>query len=339
MKKSFVLLVLAVVLFLLPINMVFAQRGNVRSDTVTIRLASPLPRNSDWGRALDQLAADWERVTGGAVRVVVNHDGREGSEGRMLSSLRSDAIQAAIFTSAGVSEICPEVMTLSVPFLINTDAELDMVLREVKPILDSRVHNDFVVVAWSKGGWVYIFSKEQVLTPNDLRRQRFASTPELKDINTVFTQMGFNTVEADLTVLGTRLATNVVNATYMIPAAIAPLQLHRSLGHMLDLPIAPVMGAIVMNRVTWNKLTPQHREEILRASQRIAENFDATVPRTEANAIASMGRDGLAVNKLTPAQIDLWRAEVDNVMPSLIGTVFDRELYRRINTILERARR
>ncbi|MCL2410839.1 MAG: TRAP transporter substrate-binding protein DctP, partial [Treponema sp.] len=161
MKK----LVIFVFLIFISFGMAYAQRGTARADVVNIRFASPLPRNSEWGRALDRLAAEWQQATNNQLRVVVSHDGREGSEMRMLSSLASNSIQAGIFTSAGLTEIVPAVINLSVPFLIANEAELSAVLGEVLPILETKIHDDFVILAWSKGGWVYLFSREPILTP------------------------------------------------------------------------------------------------------------------------------------------------------------------------------
>ena len=336
MKKSIILFALA--FFFLSFGIIYAQRGSVRADIVNVRIASSLPRNSDWGRALDRLASDWARVTNNQVRAVVSHDGREGSESRMLSSLSSDAIQVAVLTSSGIAEVCPEVMCLSVPFFIRNNNELDLVLQNIQPVLESYVRNEFIVIAWSKGGWVYLFSKELVLTPDDLRRQRLATSPGLNDMNTTFRTMGFQLVETDIVSIGTRLASNMLNAIYMIPAAIAPMQLHRNLNHLLDLPIAPIMGAIIMNRVTWNKISPAYQQEIIKVTQRMAAEFDSSMARTEANALSAMGRDGLNVNKPSQAQRDIWFADIHRLTPSLVGTVFNRDLYNRISDILERSR-
>ena len=338
MKKSVIIFIFTIFFLLIPAGIVFSQRGSAAAEVVNIRIASPLPQNSEWGRALNRLAADWERVTSNQVRVVVNHDGREGGETDMLRKLNSNSIQVGIFTSSGISEICPAVMNLSVPFMIKNENELDRVLRDVLPVLESRVRNDYVVLSWSKGGWVYLFSKETVFTPDDLRRQKLATSPELSDMNAIFRTMGFQLVEADFVNIGTRLASNMVNSLYLIPAAVAPMQLHRSLNHMLDLPIAPIMGAIVMNRVTWNRLSSAHQQDLIRITRQMAVEFDASMSRTEATAISAMGRDGLSVNKANQAQEELWRSELQRIMPTLVGTIFDRDLYNRINDILDRTR-
>jgi TRAP-type C4-dicarboxylate transport system substrate-binding protein len=324
--------------FFFTINAAFAQRGTSQGDVIEVRLASLLPRNSDWGKALDRLAADWARVTNNQVRLRVIHDGIEGGETKMLSSLAANNIQAALFTSSGLSELCPEIMTVSVPFNIKNDTELDLVLKDVLPALEARMSKNYTVLTWAKGGWVSVFSKEPVIVPDDLRRQKIATSTELKEVNMVFKTMGFQVVETDIPDLGPKLANNMINALYFIPAMIAPMGLHRNLKHMMGVPIAPVMGAIVINRVTWNKISPDRQRELLRITQKMAAEFDVSVSKTNANAVAMMGRDGLKVNTLSQEQIDLWQGELFKTMPKLMGTTFDSDLYQQVNRILEKSR-
>ena len=316
MKKNLSFLFFTVLVLIIMPGMVFAQRGSSSAQVTNIRFVSTLPRNSDWGRALDTLSADWQRVTNNQVRVVMTH-GSQMSETALLTSLRSNSIQVAVFTSAGMYEICPAIMNLSVPFMIRNNSELDLVFNDIRPVLESRVREEFVVIAWSKAGWVYVFSKSPVFIPNDLRSQSLATSPELSDMNTVFRTMGFRMVDTDWAVLQQRLNSNIVTAFYLIPTLMAPLNLHRGL-HMLNLPIAPVMGAIVMNRVTWNQLSEANQRELIRVTQQTATVFDATMARTESSAITTMERDRLTVNRPTQAQQDLWRNDVNAALPSLI---------------------
>jgi len=335
MKRT-VFLVLAVFSFFYA-NTAFAQRGS--NKALEVRLASFMPQNSDWGRSLDRMAADWARVTNNRVTLRVIHNGVEGGERKMLSSLSTDNIQAAVFSSFGLHNICPSVMTLSVPFCIRNEAELDTVLINTIPLLDAQIDKTkFAVLAWSKGGWVYIFSKDPIFAPDDLRRHRMATNPDDGNFNTAFKVMGFNLEETEITDIGTKVANNKVNAFYHAPAAVAPLFLYKQLKNMLDVPIAPAIGAIVINGVTWNKISDSDKNEILRVTRKTAEEFGAIMPRTATSAISMMQRDGLKVNKPSFAQEQLWVAEVQKAMPSLLGNTFDPKLYGQINEILRKYR-
>jgi TRAP-type C4-dicarboxylate transport system substrate-binding protein len=338
--KRIAFLIAAVFFLLYTAGSVFAQRGGrSQGSVIEVRLASPMPRNSDWGKTLDRIASEWARVTNNEVRLRILHDGVEGGDAKMLSSLSSDNIQAALFASFGLAEICPAIMTLSVPFMIRNDAELDLVLKETLPLLEAQINKtNFVVVSWSKGGWVNIFSKDPVFVPDDMRKHKVATNPESGAFNLAFKTMGFQMVEMDITDIGPKVANNVVTACYQSPAAIAPVGLHRYLKYMLNKPLAPYLGALVINRNTWNKISPERQRELVAATQRIAVEFDTLMPKIVDNAVAVMTRDGLKVDNLTPAQEELWRTELQKAIPGLLGTVFDRDLYQRINVILEKSR-
>ena len=339
MKKSKVFIIF-VVFSLLFANAVFAQRGSAsQSDTINVRLASFMPKNSDWGRCLERMAAAWSRETNNRVRLIVIHDGLEGGEQKMFSSLSTNNIQAGVFTSFGLLYICPSIMTVSAPLLIRNEAELDLVLKEAKPLLDAQVSKtNFSILSWSKGGWVNIFSKEPVLTPDDLRRQKMATNPDDGKLIAAFKAMGFSLIETDIIDLGPKIASNMVNAFYQTPASVAPLGLYKQLGNMMDTPIAPFLGAIVINRVTWNKISAADQAVLLQVTQKIAAEFDAVMPRMVTSALAMMQKDGLKVNKVSPAQEQIWVTEMQKVMPSLLGSTFDTELYNKINEILRKSR-
>ena len=317
---------------------VFAQRGGRAGQTLEVRLASPLPRESPWGRTLDRIAAEWNQITNGQVRLNVRHGGIEGNEATMHLSLASDIIQAAVLTPFGLSAIDPIIMTLNAPFLIRNEAELAVVMREIQVDLEARLNSSQnFLLAWSQSGFVNFFSRDPVFTPDDLRRHRVASNSEAMEMNTAFKTMGFQVIETGMGDMGTMINAGSITAIYNNPAAVAAFQLHTVLGNMNALNISPVVGGIVINQVTWRRiaeLNPRYQTELLAATRRIAEEFDVSLQRTVNDAVQAMSRAGLRVNRPSPAQEQLWFDEMNRAIPSLLGTAFDRDLYNRINTIL-----
>ena len=321
----------------------FAQRGGrTQGETLEVKIASPLPRESPWGRTLDRIAGEWSRITNGQVRMRVLHGGTEGGESKMHLSLASNTIQAGVFTSFGLSHISPAVMTMSAPFLIRTMEELGAVMKEVQGDLENLLNSgDHFIVAWSKAGFVNVFSKEPVYTPDELKRLKIASNAEASDMNTAFKTMGYQVVETDWTDVGPKLATGAVMAIYQNPAAVAAFQLHPYMKNMLSVNLAPVLGGIVMNQVTWRRigaLDPRYQQELLRTTRAIAESFDESMQKTINDAVAAMSRDGLKVNRPSPAQEQLWFSDVERVIPTLLGTTYDRQLYQKINEALTKFR-
>jgi len=340
MRKILIFAILAAVLITPAI---FAQRGGSRgTETIEVKLASPLPKESPWGRTLDKIAAEWSRITNNQVRLNVRHGGIEGNEKKMQLSLASDIIQGAIFTSFGLSAIDPGIMTLSAPFLIRTESELNVVMQEMQRELDQRFNKgNYFILAWSKSGFVNIFSKDPVYTPDDLRKMKTASNAEATEMNTVFKTLGFQIIESDWSEVGNKLNAGTVAAVYQSPAAIASLQLQSILKNMLSLKIAPILGGIVINQVTWKKigdLNPKYQQQLVDVSRKLADEFDSSLTKTVNDAITTMKRSGLKENVATAAQQQMWISEVEKAVVSLLGTTFDRDIYQRVNSILTRIR-
>jgi TRAP-type C4-dicarboxylate transport system substrate-binding protein len=340
MRKIIIITIMAAVLITPAL---FAQRGGSRAgDTIEVKLASPLPKESPWGRTLDKVASEWSRLTNGQVRLNVRHGGIEGNESKMHLSLASDIIQGAVFTSFGLSAIDPGIMTLSAPFLIRTESELNAVMQEMQRDLDQRFNRgNYFILAWSKSGFVNIFSRDPVYTPDDLRRIKIASNAEAGDMNTVFKTMGFQIIESDWTEVGNKLNAGTVQAVYQNPAAIAAYQLQSILKNMLSVNIAPILGGIVLNQVTWKKigdLNPRYQQELIDVTRKIANEFDNSLTKTVSDAVTTMKRSGLKENQATAAQQQMWITEVERATSSLIGSTFDRDIYQRVSAILTRIR-
>ena len=344
MRKTILLAAFAAAILLVTGNLsLFAQRGGRAQEIIEVRIASPLPQQSPWGRALDRIAAEWSRITDGQVRPRVLHGGTEGTEAKMHLSLASNTIQAAVFTSFGLNQIDPRVMTMSAPFLIRNEDELNVVMSEVQGDLEGRINSgDYFLVAWSKSGFVNIFSREPVFTPDDLKRLRLASNADASDLNTAFKTMGFQVVDTDAADLGPKLATGAITAVYQSPASIAAYQLHSYMRNMLTVNLAPFLGGVVINQVTWRRigaLDPRYQQQIINVTRQIAQGLDNDMQKTVNDAIIAMKRDGLVVNEPTPAQEQLWYAEMERATPVLLGATFDRDLYRKIDDVLARYRR
>jgi len=342
-KKVLFAFIIAAMVFGTRGEFLFAQRGGrSQGETLEIRIASPLPKESPWGRSLDRIAVEWARTTNNQLQLRVLHNGIEGDEERMLRSLKGNHIQAAVLTTFGLAEINPAIMTMSAPFLIRTDSELNAVMKEVEAELEAGINNDeYFLVSWSKSGYANIFSKDLVLTPDDLRKQRIASSPEATSMNTVFKTMGFQVVETALTDMGNKVASGAVQAVYITPSGAAPFQLHTQLKNMLSINIAPIMGGIVINQVTWRRIAamnPQFQQNIVRITRQVSQELDASMPKLTSDAVNSMSRTGLSVNKPNQAQEQLWYDDLDRSLNNLLGNAYDQNLYQKIQTIVRRER-
>jgi TRAP-type C4-dicarboxylate transport system substrate-binding protein len=313
---------------------VYAQRK------ISIKLASLVPENTPWGAAINRMAVEWAQATNGEVELIVYHNGVAGNEAEVLRKLNLNQIQAAVFTSAGLNAVTPEIKTLSYPFLIHNDEELEEVLRQIRPELDARIERSgFVTLAWARAGWVKIFSRSPVFVPQDLRRQKLATSPDELAMLQTFKTMGFQMVPVSITDTLVSLNGGMIDAVYQSPIYVAGNQLFGIAKNMSTLNLAPFMGGILMNRNAWRRIPDQYKDRIMQICKRVEREIDSSIARLEADAVSTMSRYGLVINAPTAAQQEEWYQELARYESQLAGPIFNRELYQRITGILAAYRR
>jgi TRAP-type C4-dicarboxylate transport system substrate-binding protein len=315
----------------------------VSAAPVTIRLASLVPENTDWGRALNKMAQQWSEATNGEVIVKVYHGGVISSnESEILQKLNQNQIQAAVLSSAGMSKISEKILTLSCPFLIRNDEELDYILADLKPTLESQIdRNGYKVVAWSKAGWIKFFGRRPIFTPPDLRSQKIASG-EVPALNNAFKALGYTITVMAYNDVRTALEANRIDAFFQSPVYAASMQLFNTARNMCSLNVAPFMGGIVLNQAAWRRIPDKYKAKLLEISGQVEIDNNNAIAALERSAIDIMLKNGLVINEVSPAQQKLWEDESNAAMSSLSNggsAAIDPEIYQRIETLLRQIRK
>jgi TRAP-type C4-dicarboxylate transport system substrate-binding protein len=307
----------------------FAQRKQ------TFKIASVAPENTPWGAALNRMAQEWRTATNGEVELQIYHNGVAGSEEDVLRKLRIGQLQGGVFTSFGLNAITPEVLTLSCPFLIRDNEELDLVLAELRPALEKKIEEKgFVSVAWSKAGWVKIFSKRPVFVPGDLKTQKMGTSASEIELTQAFKTLGYQMVPINMNEILIALNSGMVDAVYQSPIAVGGLQIFGIAKNMASINIAPFLGGIVLSRNAWRSVPEKYKSRLMAINKQIELSLDSSILKLEEEAIATMSTYGLVKNTITPEQERLWYSDVEKTMPDLVGTTFDAATYNQIDRIL-----
>src|SRR5216110_981639 len=139
-----------------------------------INLGTLAPRGSTYHRSLQVLAEKWKQAPAGGARLVIYPDGTQGGETDMVRLMRVRTLHAALLTAVGLAEIEPGVAGLqSLPMMFRNLDEFGYVNDQLRPMLEKRLADKgFVVLFWVDAGWVRYFSKEAMLTPEDMKRMK-----------------------------------------------------------------------------------------------------------------------------------------------------------------------
>jgi TRAP-type C4-dicarboxylate transport system substrate-binding protein len=229
-------------------------------------------------------------------------------------------------------------MSISYPFLIINDDELDAVMSKIKPQLDVKIQqNGYVTLAWACAGWIKIFSKTPVFTPDELKRIKLATPPEDQQMIQAFRLMGYQIVPVGLPDCLVSLRSGMIDATYLSPVYAAGNQIFGIAGNMANVNIAPFMGGIFLNNTAWRRIPDKYKPQLLEVCKKLEREIESSISNLETEATSTMVRYGLKVNNPSAQQLQAWYDDTAKYENNLVGgstPVFNREYYSLIKDIL-----
>ena len=131
-----------------------------------------------------------------------------------------------------------------------------------------------------------------------------------------FKANGFEPRAMAMTDIMTGLTTGMVEAVPTTPLAAMLFQWYRQTPNMIDIGLAPVIGATIVTRKTWNSIPAADRPKLLASAAAAQKRLQEEVPRQDAAAIAAMKKNGLTVTEATGPE---WRQALDRLAKTMRG--------------------
>jgi TRAP-type C4-dicarboxylate transport system substrate-binding protein len=299
------------------------------AEPVKVRMGTLAPKGSSYAKHLQVMGEQWRQAPGGGVLLTVYTDGTMGSEADMVRRMRLGQLQAAMLTTAGLSDIEPAAAGLqTMPKVYRSLEEVDFIGGKLQPMLEKRLEaRGFVVLFWSDTGFVRFFSKQPVLTPDDLRKTKlFISANRPAELG-IYRSMGCNAVPLEVADILPGLQTGLIDCL-CIPSTFAlAIQLDSVAPHMLDMNWAPLVGAAIINKKTWDSLSPEVQEVLRKSAREAGQLIKADGRRENLESIEAMRKRGLKVHTLTPELDAAWDRTVEKAWPKIRGTVVPADIY------------
>lgn len=293
---------------------------------VTIRLATQAPVNSAWHKALLEMGAGWTAKTSGRVKLTVYAGGTQGDEASTIRMMRPgvDQLQANLLMVTGLSQIDNAFDVFGMPFFFQNDEEAAYVLEKLTPMLESRVDaKGFRLLSWGSGGWIQLFSKQPMRTLADVKRAKLFTSQGDDRMVQWYKSNGFNPVAlAANDIPGQlRLSTGMIDTAPSPPYPALVLQIFRDAKHMLDVRVAPLIGAIVITKTAWARLSAADQQVITDGAKAFERRIMAAAPKLDADSVATMKTRGLTVTPLDPKAQAEFRAAADQLVTTMRGSM------------------
>ena len=295
---------------------------------VTLKVATLVPENSSWFRIVKEMGDTWGKVSGGKVKVILYPGGRQGDEPDVVRKMRLGSLQGAVLSSMGLSEIDRSSLALSVPLAFDNDEEVYATLDRIRPQLEGAMDaKGFTVVNWADGGWVRIFARKPVASPDDLRRQRLFTWAGDNQTLEIWRAGGFNVIPAPAPDLGTGLQTGLLDAFLSSPQVVVVTRAYEQARNMTDRKWAIIMTGTVLTKEAWNRIPAEVRPALLKAAQETGQKLRAEMRASDQRDIQAMQQAGLKLVPLDARNLDLWRKMIEGLSGKLRGQYVSAPIY------------
>jgi TRAP-type C4-dicarboxylate transport system substrate-binding protein len=318
------------------LSLAFVAFAAVRAaEPVEIKLATILPLNTSGHQGLMEMRDVWHKAAPQAVKLTV-YAGSADGEMLLVKKLRARQIHAALISSVGLAQIDRALTCLQlIPMAFRDWKEVDYVREQIAGDLESRLREKgFEVLFWADAGWVRYFSKGPGLHPADYKTMKmFAWSGEPQQLS-IMRSTGYQPVALETEQIVPSLSTGMIDAVPVPPFIANALQFTRYASHMLDVNWVPIVGAAIVRRDTWEKLSPDVRKELLKATANTGQKFRQRGREEDNAAITAMQKRGLTVHTAPPEVVAEWRQFAEQLYPQIRGTLIPAELFDRVQSTL-----
>jgi TRAP-type C4-dicarboxylate transport system substrate-binding protein len=307
---------------------------------VRINLGTLAPRGSTYHQSLQAMAERWKQAPGGGARLVIYPDGTQGGETDMVRLMRVGSLHAGLLTAVGLAEIEQGVTGLqTLPMMFRNFDEFEFVNDKLRPMLEKRLaEKGFVVLFWVDAGWVRYFSKEPMLTPDDMRKRKvFVIAGNTAQVD-IMKKHGYNPVPLETGDILPGLQTGLINVVPAVPIFALATQIDTRAPHMLELRWAPLVGACVIKKEAWEKIPAEARETMLKSAAEAGKEIRASSRKESDESVAAMKKRGLIVHELTPDQEARWRAAFEELYPDIRGRIVPADMFDEVQRLLKEYR-
>jgi TRAP-type C4-dicarboxylate transport system substrate-binding protein len=306
-----------------------APRANAEGN-LRIKLATIAPRGSLYHRVIQEMGEAYRVAAGPGASFTIYTDGSQGSESDLVRRMRIGQLNAAVITVIGLSEIDESVNALQkIPMLFQSSEEIEYAGQAMRPQIEQKfLEKGFVTLLWAEAGWVRFFSKQPAAVPNDLKMRRvFAWAGDEPQVQ-LEKQQGFRPVVLETADIVPGLQTGLIDTVGVTPMWALAGQIDRMAPFMIDVKWAPIVGALVINRSTWEGLPAAARDALRASAVHATEQLRAYQVKSDAEAITAMSQRGLTVVSPNAEQLRVWQQFAESAYPLIRGrmvspTTFD----------------
>jgi TRAP-type transport system periplasmic protein len=228
-----------------------------------IKFATLAPEGSSWMKSMHTFAKKVKKATDGNVVFRFYAGGVSGDEKDVIRKMRIGQLHGAGFTGVGLGEILPEVRVLDLPFLFDTDEEIQHVYDKMNAHFKGRYEEKgYVLLGWVPVGWVHFFSQKPINSVADLRRSKPWMWEGDPLVEQAYKGMGVQPIPLSITNVLLSLQTGMVDTVYSSTQGALALQWFTKVKYVTRLRMGYATGGILISKKKFDKLPQPYQAAV-----------------------------------------------------------------------------
>ncbi|MDX1556508.1 MAG: TRAP transporter substrate-binding protein DctP, partial [Xanthomonadales bacterium] len=186
------------------------------------------------------------------------------------------------------------------------------------------------------GGFAYLMSSERLASVDDFSGQKLW-TPEGDEIAfAALKSLGIAPVMMPTTDVLTGLQTDLLDSVAVPPVAAVVFQWHTRLKFILELPVAYVYGALLIERRAFDRMSEADRAVVREVFESFYTDFDATGAGENLEALEALLDSGLQLVQPDSRDVQDWKQRVNaSHAEQAARGLLDEELLKELQALLE----
>jgi TRAP-type C4-dicarboxylate transport system substrate-binding protein len=127
----------------------------------------------------------------------------------------------------------------------------------------------------------------------------------------------------------------MIEAAFLHPFFALSSQTYSSAPHMLEIPIAPLVGGVVISKKAWDAIPAAAQKVVIDSAADLGEQIRARGRAENEESVAAMKKRGLIVHTMPPEAEAEWRRAAENVYPQIRGKLVPADMFDEVKRLLE----
>lgn len=277
------------------------------SAATVIKIATVAPDGTAWVREMHAGADAVKAKTEDRVEIKYYPGGVMGDEPAVMRKIKIGQLQGGAFTGGELSQIDKDAQIYSLPFLFQSQEEVDKVRADIDPLLKKSFEPaGFEALGVSGVGFAYLMSVKDIRTKDDLKAAKVWVPQGDRVAEAGFKAAGVTPIPLPLADVYTSLQTGLIDTAANTPAGAIAFQLHTKVRHMVDLPLTYVVGILVIDKKVFDALSADDQKTVRGELDAAFQRLEKINRDDNAQAREALQKQGVAIFKPNADEAASW---------------------------------